>query len=69
MAAKSDDKFKIFHKSEKDGNHTLIIHPMVANEGYSPREISITEEQWNALRYHFVIGYSNFGDDKLFYVH
>jgi hypothetical protein len=69
MAAKSDDKFELHHK-EVDGKHTLIITPSVTNEGYPPKEVEITEGQWNDMKYHFAMGiHTKTGDEKLIYVH
>jgi hypothetical protein len=68
MAAKSDDKFRIFHR-EDAGKHFITITPVVKNDGYPPKEIELTEGQWNDLKYHFAMGYSDAGDEKLIYVH
>lgn len=66
---KSDDKFEIHHH-EAGGKHFVIIQPGVANEGYPPKEIEVTEDQWHSLKYHFAMGLCfEKQDEKLIYVH
>lgn len=43
-----------------DGTHTLTISPQKKNEGFPPKQIEVTEAQWNELRFHFATGV----DDK-----
>lgn len=58
MSAKIKSDFQISHRTE-DGKHFLTIAPAVENEGFKPKEIEVTEDQWHALRYHFACGYPN----------
>lgn len=67
MAAKSDDKFIITHKVV-DGVHQLIFSPAKPNEGYPPKTVEILQSQWDALKYHFAVGYGG-EEEKLIYVH
>jgi hypothetical protein len=62
MSAKIKTDFEISYNTT-DGKHFLTISPSVKNEGFKPKEIEVTEEQWNALRYHFAVGYPS-GKDK-----
>jgi hypothetical protein len=66
---KSDDKFEVHHR-EANGKHFIALHPASKNEGYPPKEIEVTEEQWHSLKYHFAMGFCIENDDeKLIYVH
>lgn len=58
MSAKIKSEFQISHRTE-DGKHFLTISPSVENEGFKPKEIEVTEDQWHALKYHFAVGYPN----------
>lgn len=50
---KSKDTFKIYYK--KQGNsHLLKFVPSVTPSGYKPNEIEVTEQQWHALKFHFM---------------
>lgn len=62
MSTQIKSDFQISYKTE-DGKHFLTISPSVKNEGYKPKEIEVTEEQWNAIRYHFAVGYPS-GKEK-----
>lgn len=67
--AKPDDKFEVHH-TEKDGKHFLHFIPAVKNEGYPPKEVAVTEEQWHALKYHFAVGTNVVtSDEKIVYIY
>ncbi len=51
--ASVDDLFRIFHQY-KNGKHFLTFSPAIGCEGYPPKEVEVTEEQFNELKYHFV---------------
>ena len=62
------DDFRLHYK-KKDEKHFLIVTPIEENQGFLPKEIEITLEQWNDLRYHFAVGIADaVGDTKLAYV-
>lgn len=46
--------FTITHHQQEE-KHFLKFSPSKKVEGYPPKEIEITLEQWNELRYHFML--------------
>lgn len=59
MGAEVGWAFEMMH-TEKQGVHILEIIPVIKNDGYPPLTVAITTEQWDAMRFHFMVGY----DDK-----
>jgi hypothetical protein len=51
--------FIIEHMNVNDVHHIKFI-PAKEAPGYEPKTIEVTENQWNELRYHFMMAY----DDK-----
>lgn len=56
---KPNPNFIIEH-SLKEGKNILTFTPSKPVPGYAPKEIEITPEQWDQLRFHFMNGI----DDK-----
>jgi hypothetical protein len=60
--------FSISHRTE-DNKHFITFIPMLENKGYAPKEIEVTEQQRNDLRYHFSVGVNNMKKiEKLAYI-
>jgi hypothetical protein len=60
--------FSISHRTE-DNKHFITFIPMLENKGYAPKEIEVTEQQWNDLRYHFALGVNDvLNIEKLTYI-
>lgn len=51
---KIETTFKITQIVENGKSH-LIISPAVKNEGFDPVQIEVTDFQWDALRFNFMI--------------
>lgn len=47
--------FKVTHE-EVSFKHLVTFSPVEENEGFPPKTIELTQEQWDALRFHFGIG-------------
>jgi hypothetical protein len=55
-APKMETYFEVTHKII-EGKNTLTFQPKHKEDnGYGPKTIEVTEEQWNALKYHFATG-------------
>lgn len=64
-----DDLFRVMHK-EKHGKHFLVFEPQHDSEGYPPKEIQVTADQWDSLRYHFMKMINDrTGEEKIGYVY
>lgn len=62
-----EDLFIIQH-FVKDGKHYLNFVPKEESEGYPPKEIEVSENQWNQLKFHFGMAQNGKGLDKLCYL-
>ena len=47
--------FEIIYK-EDNGKHFMTFKPKKKGSNFLPKQIEITLEQWNELRYHFATG-------------
>lgn len=45
-------EFTISHK-QVAGKHLLTIAPSKEAEGWPPKEVEVSQEQWDELRFHF----------------
>lgn len=61
--------FYLDHRT-KLGNHFIKFIPVIANEGFKPKEIEVSQQQWDELRFHFGIGRHPAveGDEHLCYI-
>lgn len=64
---KIHNTFTIHHVVENGKLH-LIIAPAEKTEGYDPIQIEVTEFQWNALRFNFMIKQGDPNGTELTYV-
>lgn len=49
--AKTGSSFELFHK--KDGKANILTISPSVKCNYSPVNIELSDDQWNALQYHF----------------